>query len=117
MAYWVHIEQDNQHWLDAEAYNPPAPKSDLRALYKIYKVEIDGFTFRFSSLEQLEHCIKILSMQSLPTASALSEIRPDNEGPNAHWLSILPAHVKSWRYRQKAVKYLSKVREELKNNQ
>jgi hypothetical protein len=56
-------------------------------------------------------------MELLPTTSALNEKRPGREDPNAHWLNGLPAQVKSWRYRQKAVKYLIKIREELKSNQ
>ncbi|KAA5539986.1 hypothetical protein [Adhaeribacter rhizoryzae] len=116
MAYWVHIEQDNQHWHEAEHFIPPAPERDLRGLYKIYKVKIDGFTFKFSSLEQLEHCIEILSMGSLPITSELCKKRPGNEEANEHWLCTLPSQVKSRRYRQKAVKYLRKVRGELINN-
>ena len=115
MAYWVHIEKDNPLWYAAEEFDPPAPKRDAQGMYKIYKIEIDGFTFIFSSLEQLEYCIKVLSMKLLPTTIALSEKRPGSMGPNSHWLSRLPARVKPWSYRQKAVKYLKKVKEELEH--
>ena len=30
-------------------------------------------------------------------------------GPNSHWLSRLPANVKSWRYREKAVAHLEEA--------
>lgn len=115
MAYWVHIEKGDTPWFAAEDFEPPAPKKDASGRYRIYCVEVDGFTFVFSSIEQLEHCIDILSRKLLPTTIALSERRPGSMGPNSHWLSRLPAHVKPWAYRQKAVKYLSKIRDEIKN--
>ncbi|WP_299984848.1 hypothetical protein [uncultured Pontibacter sp.] len=115
MAYWVHIEQDGVPWYAAQAFDPPAPQKNANGMYKIYHIEVDGFTFVFSSVEQLDHCIDILSMKLLPTTRALSEKRPGHMGPNSHWLSRLPAHVKPWSYRQKAVKYLSKIKDELKH--
>ena len=30
-------------------------------------------------------------------------------GPNSHWLSRLPASLKSWRFREGAVRYLAEV--------
>lgn len=113
MAYWVHIEQDHEYWFAAKEFDPPAPKKAANGMYKLYKIEVDGFTFIFTSLDQLKHCIEILSMKLLPTTRALSEKRPGTAGPNCHWLSRLPADVKPWTYRQKAVKYLLKVKEEL----
>jgi len=113
IAYWVHIEKDNKPWRDSVEYSPPSPKKDYNGIYKIYKIEINGFTFVFFSIDQLEHCIEILSMKLLPATITLSEKRPGNMGPNSHWLSRLPAKVKPWSYREKAVKYLKKVREEL----
>ncbi len=113
MAYWVHIENDGKPWFASEEFTPPAPKKEVNGRYKVYSIEVDGFTFVFSSMEQLDHCIEILSRKLLPTTGALSEKRPGHMGPNTHWLSRLPAHVKPWTYRQKAIKHLTKVRDEL----
>jgi hypothetical protein len=108
MAFWVHKEIDGQPWYDAKEFSPPAPIKDINGNYKIYNVEIDGFTFIFSSKEQIEECINILSKKLLPSTIELSKSRTENLGPNSHWLSRLPENVKNWKYRQKAVKYLKK---------
>jgi|GEM_PF-1000989 len=72
----------------------PEPGPTLRG-WRRYYVRIDGFEFRFASLSELDHCARVLSQKNLPPAF-----------PNGHWLSRLPGWVKTWRYRQKAVKGL-----------
>ena len=112
MSYWVHIEADGRPWYQAEAFNPPIPTPVPGKGYPLFFVEIDGFTFRFSSLAELSACIEALSQKVLPNPTRLSEARGTAYGPNKHWISKLPKRVKSWRYRLKAIAYLAKALEE-----
>ncbi len=87
---------------------PPLSKGLSGKGYPLYFVEIDGFTFRFSSLAELRVCIAMLEQKHLPTTIRLSDLH-GGAGPNSHWLSRLPKETKSWRYREKAISYLSKA--------
>lgn len=69
--------------------------------YVHYEVTHLGFVFHFASLYELDACVQILSRKNLPPST-----------PNGHWLSRLPGWVKTWRYREKAVKALSQARKE-----
>lgn len=80
--------------------------------FPTFHVEFDGFTFAFASLDELDICLETLSKKLLPTSLQLAAKRGTGVGPNSHWLSRLPAKVKPWRYREKAVKYLAKARGE-----
>lgn len=103
MAYWVHVEQDGKTWRDAETYEPPAPPLIPHKGYQVVCFEVAGITLRFSSMEQLEEFIRVLSMKPLPTSRRLTTIRGVGYGPNTHWLSRLPTALKSTRGRAKAV--------------
>ena len=103
MAYWVHVEQGGAEWRSSESYCPPAPKPEGRKGYPVLCVESQGFVFRFSSAAQLAHCVDVLERKPLPTSRRLSAIRGSGYGPNTHWLSRLPGHIKSSRIRQRAV--------------
>ena len=111
ISYWVHREKDSQYWREATKFDPPLPRPIPGEGYSYYYVEIDGFTFGFASFAEIDHCITILSQKLLPTTPSLREAR-DTTLLNRHWLSRLPGKVKSWKYRQKAVKYLSLARQE-----
>jgi hypothetical protein len=109
MTFWVHQADDGQPWHDAERFEPAAPRAIPGRGYPYYLVEIDGFTFEFSSLAEIDFCIARLGQRHL------SDTEPETRGrsgPGAYWQNKLPKSVLSWRYRQKAVKFLSKAREE-----
>lgn len=72
-------------------------------------VECEGVVLRFSSRTQLEECLRVLSLKPLPTSRRLSAARGSGAGPNGHWLSRLPAHLKSPRARVKVVNALTQV--------
>lgn len=114
MSYWVHVEADGRPYYEAEAFDPPRPGPVPGRGYATHFVECDGFTFEFSSLAELEECARILSQKALPSTLRLSAKRIGGAGPNGHWLSRLPAHVKPWRYRQKAARYLTEAGKALK---
>jgi hypothetical protein len=109
MAYWVHVEDEDSPWLHASKFDPPAPKAITGKGFPILCVEIDDFLFRFSSPEQVEACIFTLSLKPLPSSLRLSAKRSHNVGPNSHWLSRLPASIKSPKHRDKAVISLKKA--------
>ena len=109
MAYWVHIEQDGLAWYRAEAFAPPAPKPEGRAGFPVLCIESQGFVFRFTSKEQLAECIDVLGRKPLPTSRRLSARRGGGHGPNSHWLSRLPGHIKAPKARERAVADLQAV--------
>jgi hypothetical protein len=113
MTFWVHIEADGKPWSQAGVLDPPAPKPVPGRGWPIFHVEFDDFTFRFASLAELDVCVETLSKKLLPTSLRLSAKRAAGVGPNGHWLSRLPKHTKSWRYRERAVKYLEEARRDL----
>jgi hypothetical protein len=113
MAYWVHIERAPVAWKEATVFDPAAPIAIPHHGYPVLCVETVGTEFRFSSPAQLVECVRVLSLTPLPTSSCLSSLRPgDNArslGPNRHWLSRLPAQVKSSKGRARVVDDLGEV--------
>ena len=116
LSYWVHVEADDRPYYESERFDPPRPGPVPGRGYARLFVELDGVTLEFSSLAELDHLIEVLSRKALPTTRSLSARRPGGRGPNSHWLSRLPAKAKPWRYRQRAVRYLSEVRGALPGN-
>lgn len=110
MSFWVHIETDNQPWFRAKTFHPPLPGIVSGRGYPYYFVEYDGFTFEFASLAELEMCISVLGQRLLPSTE--KETTRRGTGPGLHWLNKLPGHVRPWRYREKAVKYLRHAKAE-----
>jgi hypothetical protein len=109
MAYWVHVECEPVPWREASSFNPPAPQPLPHKGYAVLCVEVAGCVLRFSSVAQLQACVCILSMRPLPTSQRLSALRGSGHGPNSHWLSRLPARVKSPQTRRKVVQALQHV--------
>jgi hypothetical protein len=109
MAYWVHIPQDETNWHKAIEFVPPAPKPQGKKGFPVLCVEVAEMVFRFSSRAQIEECIRFLSARPLPSTKRLSALRGTGVGPNGHWLSRLPASVKSPKGRLLAVQKLSLV--------
>src|SRR5512138_3761217 len=67
LAFWVHIEQDGQPWFKAERFSPEAPRPVPHKGYPVLCVEFKGVVLRFSSQAQLKECIRVLSLNPLPT--------------------------------------------------
>lgn len=72
-------------------------------------VDLKECELQFSSPAQLEHCIQVLAAKPLPTTRQLSAKRGASVGPNGHWLSRLPARLKSPRRRERVVETLRSV--------
>ena len=111
MAFWVHQAIDENIWYKSEKFDPPAPKPNEEGLYLFGFIEYNGFIFEFSSRAQLDEFIRVLSMKNLPSTIHLS--REKQLGPNRHWLSRLPAKVKSYKFREGLIKYCQKIKDEL----
>lgn len=103
MTYWVHIESSS----DPTETMPPAPASIPGKGYPVYYVEVDGFTFQFASLDEVQVCIDVLGKKLLPHTLRLARDR--DADPDEHWLRKMPERTRPWRYREKAVKYLEKA--------
>jgi hypothetical protein len=109
MTCWVHIPVASLPGNSTPEIDPPLPRPIVGKGYPIYFVTAGRFTFRFSSLHELDKCVETLSQKVLP--STILEHNGIQYYSNSHWLSRLPGKVKSWRYRQKAIKVLMKARE------
>ena len=113
MTYWVHRPADGKRWFRAQAFEPPLPLPVPGRGYAYFFVELDGFTFEFASLKEIDFCIARLGQRHLPeTAQEIQAVC----GPGGYWQNKLPKDVLSWRYRQKAVKYLGTCRGEFERS-
>jgi hypothetical protein len=70
----------------------------------------------FCSTAPLDHYIDVLSRSRLPTSRQLSIASGVATGPNQHWLSRLPAALKSPRKRPSLVKALVQARDFILTN-
>jgi hypothetical protein len=89
-------------WIRTDGDPRPVPGKG----FPVYHVQYGRFTFRFSSLGELDACIATLGQKVMPTSRQLSA---GTGALNSHWLSRLPANVKPWRYRSKAVEYMKQA--------
>ncbi len=101
MTCWVHVPGG----ADPTDVNPPYPVAIPDKGFPFYYVEVDGFVFRFASLDEMQVCIDTLGRKLLPNTKRLARDRGGD--PNTHWLRKMPDETKPWRYREKAVKYLT----------
>lgn len=113
MAFWVHIEKEGATWRDSLEYDPPEPKPEGKKGFRILCVEFFDMVFRFSSRAQIDECIRVLQTKPLISSTRLTVLRGSKAGPNNHWLSRLPAHVKTPKNRELVVERLLKVVHEI----
>jgi hypothetical protein len=101
-AFWVHVPVEGKQG----SFAPSAPLAVPHKGYAMLHVEFNAHELVFSSLAQLEHYIEVLSKTPLPTSRQLSLASGVKTGPNQHWLSRLPASLKSPKSRPSLVKAL-----------
>ena len=106
LAYWVHVPIAGTD----DLFDPPAPPIIPHKGYALLRVQFEDHELQFSAPAQLKHFIDVLSTKPLPTSRQLSSRRGADVGPNGHWLSRLPAELKSPRKREKLVQALRSVR-------
>ncbi|GGY19962.1 hypothetical protein GCM10007386_56440 [Pseudoduganella dura] len=92
---------------------PAAPAPVPHKGFVFLHVDVAGVDLQFSSLAQLDHFIEVMEAKPLPTTRRLSGKRDSSAGPNSHWLSRLPAHLKAPKERAKLVSQLRAVRQQL----
>jgi len=110
MGYWVHRRIRETLNGPITAYGKPLPRPVPGKGYPHYHVEVDGFTFEFASLDELDACADLLGRKQIRSTYALTRDR--GVGPGSHWLSKLPGEVKPWRYRDKATRYMRRAQRE-----
>ena len=108
VAFWVHRTVDG-----TASFDPPAPPAIPHKGFAFLHVEFGAAELVFSAPAQLDHFIDVLSRKPLPTSRALSSQRGLPAGPNGHWLSRLPAGLKSPRTRMQLVEALRAIRSQV----
>ena len=83
--------------------------------YQTLRVQFEKYDLQFSAPAQLDHFIEVLASKPMPTSKQLSSRRGLPVGPNGHWLSRLPADLKSRRKREKLVLVMQAVRQQVFN--
>lgn len=109
LAFWVHVPVPGA----AGAWEPPAPRAVAHRGYALLRIEYGSHELLFSALAQLDHFIEVLAAKPLPTSRRLSARRGTSAGPNGHWLSRLPAELKSPRTRERLIRELRVIRAEV----
>ncbi|RYG65085.1 hypothetical protein EON80_18025 [bacterium] len=109
MSGWVHRPVLGLSRQAPTVFHPPLPKPVPGEGFAVFFVEIDGFTFRFASLDEISEFIAIMSQKLFPSSLRTSGLPNNLHIANNHWLNRLPKKTKTWRYRQKAVKTMIKA--------
>ena len=103
LSFWVHRHLDNDLWRHASEFAPRLPEAIPLKGYPVLLVDALGIELRFSSIEEVEHFLEVLSARNMPTPMRLSRQRDERYGPNGHWLSRLPSKLKPWSKREKII--------------
>lgn len=103
LSFWVHRHLDNDLWPLASIFDPSLPKAIPLKGFPVLFVDALGIELRFSSIEEVEHFLEVISVKNMPTPLQLTKLRNVNYGPNGHWLSRLPAKLKPWSKREKII--------------
>ena len=113
MSDWVGVP----YYFWVKGRTPSGQKRKLRSLphpfyvkYNVYAqlvAHLDGINLVFATPQELDHFVEIMSMNPLPRGRRFYPKRVSPGLPNTHWLSRFPAKGKSWKFRQKAIKFLT----------
>jgi len=106
-AIWVHTPDP----VLSGAFVPAAPAQVPHKGYPVLRIPFEEHELLFCSAAHLDHYIDVLSRPRLPTSRQLSIASGLATGPNQHWLSRLPAALKSPRKRPSVVTVLMQARE------
>lgn len=111
LSFWVHYPVERGiPWVEAKKYVPSLPNKVIGKGYILYKVEHKGSVLVFSSLEEIEHCIEVLSKKVLPTTRNLANQSWVEGYQHLHWLTKWPSHIKKEKDRAKIIALLRKVK-------
>jgi hypothetical protein len=101
--------------MECEEFVPPFPFKVVGKGFPYLKVTFLGNELEFASMLEVDHFREVLMQKNLPTTTSLSAIRGTDYGPNNHWLSRLPANLKSWVKREKLVAAMNKVKRDIES--
>jgi hypothetical protein len=105
LAFWVHKPRPDSK----TEFDPPAPPPVPHRGFAFLRVEFGVHELVFSAPEQVQHFISVPETKPLPTTRTLASRRGLPVGPNGHWLSRLPAELKSPRTRIVLTQHMRKV--------
>ncbi len=103
LSFWVHVGCDNEIWINETQYEPVLPKAIFAKGFPVLVVDALGHELQFNSIQEVEHFLEVVKQKHMPTSTQLASKKIKSKGPNSHWLSRLPAKLKSWRNRQKYI--------------
>lgn len=103
LSFWVHRNVDHEVWRYAKKFEPELPKAIPGKGYPLLIVNALGIELEFASVAEVGHFLDVFGQKNLPTTKQLSKQRINNYGPNSHWLSRLPAGIKSWSKRERMI--------------
>jgi hypothetical protein len=109
LTFWVHKGVDAEVWSQATVFEPPLPGPLSGKGYARYTIQYRDQEFYFASLDELEHCMAVLSQKVLPTTRRLADKAGFPSHQHLHWLSKWPAGLKSWKERQVIVRLLDEL--------
>ena len=101
LSFWVHKHLDHEVWIYATKFDPELTKAIPGKGYPFLIVNALGVELEFASVPEVKHFLEVIGQKNMPTTRQLSKRRTNHYGPNAHWLSRLPADIKSWSKREK----------------
>jgi hypothetical protein len=76
-----------------------------RKIWCLLTIHFHGIDLLFATPRELDQFIHVMERNPLPSGWALVPGWAYGR-PNRHWLSRLPKHTKTWKYRQAVCKYL-----------
>lgn len=97
----MHRNIDGNTWQNSKIFELPLPKAIPVRGCPYLVISALGIELEFSSLEEVEHFIYVVSQKNMPKSRRLALGRYKNYGPNSHWLSRLLSKLKPWFKRQK----------------
>ncbi len=101
VSYWVHKNMEDCHWMRSKTFEPPLPKSIPCKGYPYLVIDALGTELTFSSIDEAKHTYDVLSQRNMPSTQELCIKSGNDAGPNSHWLSRFPSHLKPWRKRER----------------
>jgi len=110
LSFWVHKPLDAEVWSDAVEFEPPMSSKVIDKGFPEFKIEHKRHILVFSSLDEIEHCINVLSKKVLPTTNELANSSWMEGYQHLHWLTKWPGDIKSYKDRIAIVKLLEKLK-------
>ncbi|MEP2651750.1 MAG: hypothetical protein ABJH06_07110 [Paraglaciecola sp.] len=115
ISYWVHkgVGEQINGYVWCKEFEPPFPKKKPTKGFPFLTVTVKGLEIEFASSYEIKHFLEVMEQKNLPTTRYLSNLRGTGYGPNNHWLSRFPSHLKSWAKREKIIDSVKRAKKSL----